>query len=217
MTEKRVKISTIVDNQIPSYVREDYPIVVEFLKQYYKAQEYQGGPVDVITNIDKYSNIENLTNNIDNITLGGSINSTQDVITVGDATGTDGFPDSYGLLKIDDEIITYTSKDQYSFRGCVRGFSGLTSYKNNNQVDEIVFNQTKAIRHSRGANIVNVSNLFLNIFLDKIKSEISPGFENVEFSSSLNEETFLKQIRSFYSSKGTEESFKILFKSFIWS
>ncbi|OUW81698.1 MAG: hypothetical protein CBD74_07985, partial [Saprospirales bacterium TMED214] len=213
MTEKRVKISTIVDNQIPSYVREDYPIVVEFLKQYYKAQEYQGGPVDIITNIDKYSNIENLTNNIDNVTLGGSINSTQDIITLGNASGTDGFPDSYGLLKIDDEIITYTSKDQYSFRGCVRGFSGLTSYKNNNQIDEIVFNQTKASRHSRGANIVNISNLFLNIFLDKIKSEISPGFENIKFSSSLNEETFLKQIRSFYSSKGTEESFKILFKA----
>ena len=33
------------------------------------------------------------------------------------------------LLKIDDEIISYTGKTDYSFTGCIRGFVGITSYR----------------------------------------------------------------------------------------
>ena len=49
MSEKRVKLNQIVKNQVPSYVREDFPLVGEFLSQYYIGQEYKGGPVDLIT------------------------------------------------------------------------------------------------------------------------------------------------------------------------
>ena len=54
MSEKRVKLNQIVKNQVPSYVREDFPLVGEFLSQYYVGQEYKGGPVDLINNIDSY-------------------------------------------------------------------------------------------------------------------------------------------------------------------
>ena len=54
MSEKRVKLNQIVKNQLPSYVQEDFPLVGEFLSQYYQGQEYQGGPVDLIQNIDSY-------------------------------------------------------------------------------------------------------------------------------------------------------------------
>ena len=54
MSEKRVKLNQIVKNQVPSYVREDFPLVGEFLSQYYIGQEYKGGPVDLINNIDSY-------------------------------------------------------------------------------------------------------------------------------------------------------------------
>ena len=52
MSEKRVKLNQIVKNQVPSYVRDDFPLVGEFLSQYYLGQEYQGGPLDLINNID---------------------------------------------------------------------------------------------------------------------------------------------------------------------
>ena len=55
MTETRVKISTIVQSQLPDYVKSDYPLAAEFLQQYYKGVEYQGAPVDLIDNIDEYS------------------------------------------------------------------------------------------------------------------------------------------------------------------
>ena len=53
MSEKRVQLNQIVKNQLPSYVQEDFPLVGEFLSQYYQGQEYQG-KVDLIQNIDSY-------------------------------------------------------------------------------------------------------------------------------------------------------------------
>ena len=56
MTEKRVQLSKIVKNQVPEYVRTDFPLISEFLKEYYRGQEYQGGPIDlsiILTNTIK--------------------------------------------------------------------------------------------------------------------------------------------------------------------
>ena len=49
MTDKRVQINKVVKDQLPSYVRDDSPLVGEFLSAYYQGQEYQGGPIDIIT------------------------------------------------------------------------------------------------------------------------------------------------------------------------
>ena len=54
MTEKRVQINKVVKDQLPSYVRDDSPLVGEFLSAYYQGQEYQGGPIDIINNLDSY-------------------------------------------------------------------------------------------------------------------------------------------------------------------
>jgi len=48
MAEKRVQFNTVVQNQLPAYVRDEFPLVSEFLKQYYIAQEFQGASVDLI-------------------------------------------------------------------------------------------------------------------------------------------------------------------------
>ena len=54
--ESRVKIQQIVNNQFPDFVRaEDIDgFAVDFIKQYYISQEYQGGPVDITDNLDQY-------------------------------------------------------------------------------------------------------------------------------------------------------------------
>ena len=57
MTTKRVKFSNIVQNQLPGYVKSDYPLVAEFLKSYYQGQEYQGGPIDLVSNIEQLDSI----------------------------------------------------------------------------------------------------------------------------------------------------------------
>ena len=47
MATKRVQINKVVKDQLPSYVREESPLVGDFLSAYYQAQEYQGGPIAV--------------------------------------------------------------------------------------------------------------------------------------------------------------------------
>jgi hypothetical protein len=58
-----------------------------------------------------------------------------------------GFPEKYGIIKIDDEIITYKSKTSNTFDDCVRGFSGITSLKNLNDSTELVFNDSDISDH----------------------------------------------------------------------
>ena len=142
MSENRVQFNTIVSSQLPAYVQEDYPLVSEFLKQYYLGQEYQGGPIDLIQNIDRYIKLDNNTDLIESVILSDDISfydKTINVDIIKSPTGTKGFPDSYGLLKIDDEVITYTGKTEFSFTGCRRGFVGITSYKRNIDDEELIY------------------------------------------------------------------------------
>ena len=211
MAETRVKIQSIVENQLPDFIREDAPLLGEFLKQYYISQEYQGAPADLLQNIDEYIKINKILQSIDSTTLQDDISYSDTSIRVTGQTLTEGFPSRYGILKINDEIITYTSKTSNSFEGCVRGFSGVTSYSKLRESDELVFSTSNIDEHESGATIYNLSGLFLNQFLTKIKRQFLPGFSERSLDSDLNQNVFIKQSSNFYSSKGTDESFKILF------
>jgi hypothetical protein len=205
MTETRIKISSIIENQLPQFVLEEFPLVSEFLSQYYISLENQGGTSDILQNIDQYVKVDHLTNLIESTILSTDVTFFDTTINV---VSTAGFPDSYGLLLIDSEIITYTSKTSTTFEGCVRGFSGVTSYKTK---DQLTFNETEAQEHRTAATVSNLSILFLKEFLIKVKKQVTPGFEERELYSELDERLFIKQSIDFYSSKGTDNSFKILF------
>jgi len=216
MTEKRIQFNNIVKNQLPLYVREEFPLVVEFLSQYYISQEFQSAPVDLIQNIDQYIKLDNISSQSEIAYLSGSIDEFSDVISIDlskTPSGTIGFPKSYGLLQIDDEIITYTGITSTSFTGCIRGFSGVTSYKKQNSPDELVFSSSNSASHSVGSKIINLSSLFLKEFLTKLKYQFTPGFENREFSDQINESLFIKYAKDFYATRGTEKSFEILFNA----
>ena len=51
---QRVQIQSIVENQLPSFVQDDFPLLGEFLKEYYVSQEYPGASTDLLQNIDEY-------------------------------------------------------------------------------------------------------------------------------------------------------------------
>ncbi len=208
--ESRIKIQDIVSNQLPEFVLDESPKTIDFLKQYYISQEYQGGPVDIVENLDQYLKVDNLTPEvvIGSTTLSADIDVSNDIISV---YSTKGFPNQYGLLKIDDEVITYTGLTTNSFTGCIRGFSGITSYHQDLNEEELVFSTTTASSHTSESNIQNLSSLFLNEFYKKLKTTYTPGFENRVFDSKIDVGNFIKESRSFYESKGTDDSFRILF------
>ena len=131
--ETRVKVQQIIENQLPEFILSESPKAADFLKQYYISQEYQGGPVDIAENLDQYLKLDNLTADVvvGFTELTGSVSSTDGTISV---NSTKGFPQQYGLLKIDDEIISYTGLTATSFTGCIRGFSGITTYRSYNKI-----------------------------------------------------------------------------------
>jgi len=208
--DARVKVQQIIENQLPEFLLSESPKTVDFLKQYYISQEFQGGPIDVAENLDQYLNLNNLTPEVivGITTLTNSVSTNDSTIYV---ESTKGFPSQYGLFKINNEIITYTGITTNSFTGCVRGFSGISSYRNQTNPEELIFESTLASSHSNETRVHNLSALFLKEFYKKLKYLLAPGFEDVDFVPTLDVNNFIKNARSFYLSKGTDESFRILF------
>ena len=209
--ESRVKIQDIISNQLPEFVLDESPKTVDFLKQYYISQEYQSGPIDISDNLDQYLKLSNLTPEVvvDSTTLNSTITSTDTTISV---SSTKGFPNQYGLLKIDDEIITYTGITANSFTGCIRGFSGIVKYRQSLNPEELSFSSSTAAEHQSNSSIQNLSSLFLKEFYKKLKTTFTPGLENISFVEDIDAGNFIKRSKDFYASKGTDESIKILFK-----
>ena len=99
----REKMTAFIKNQLPDFIKADFPLAGDFLSQYYTAIENQGSTLDILQNIDKYIKIDELTNLVDSTTLTSDVSFVDSTISV---DSTSGFPESYGLIKIDSEIIT---------------------------------------------------------------------------------------------------------------
>ena len=103
--DKRIQVQQIIENQLPEFIRSESPLAVDFLKQYYISQEHRGGVVDITDNLDQYIKLDNLTPEVivGVTTLSSGISTSDTTVTV---SSTKGFPNEYGLFKINDEIIT---------------------------------------------------------------------------------------------------------------
>ena len=103
--DKRIQVNTIIENQLPEFVVSDFPNATEFFKQYFISQEFQGGPTDIISNLDQYLKVDNLVPEVvvGLTTISAGISTTDTTINV---PSTKGFPSEYGLLKI---CLLYTS------------------------------------------------------------------------------------------------------------
>lgn len=207
---KRVKIQSIVESQIPEFLNDDSPLFKEFLEQYYISQEHQTGVVDLAVNLQQYKSIDNFNsetfyNTEVPCTLVEDVTSFDDVIVVNHTVG---FPQKYGLLKINDEIITYTGITTNSFTGCVRGFSGMDQHPNN---ESFIFSSTDSASHTKEGTVTNLNLLFFNEIFKKFKTQFLPGFEDRQFVKGLNLKNILSRAKDFYITKGTDTSYKILF------
>ncbi len=212
MIETRAKTYSVVSNQIPEQVRSESPLFGEFLQQYYKSQEFQGGPVDLAENLDQYIKNDSFRqqNLVTSTNLDGAITAFSKTIAV---NSTAGFPDRYGYFKIDNEIITYTSKDKRQFFDCKRGFSAITSLFTNTEPDKLTFSTSTSASHVDDSTVTNLSNLFLAEFFKKYKGLYIPGLEDRSFVTGLDQALFSKQAKDLYKTKGTDDSFEILFRA----
>lgn len=208
----KIKIADIVQSQVPEYVDVENPLFADFLRSYYYSQEFQGGPVDIITNLVEYKGLDflNKSNLIDSTSLTEYVDGGADTIYV---DSTNGWPNQWGLLKINDEIITYTGIGSTSFTGCVRGFSGIEKNSKTNHPEHLTFSVTGVGTHAAESKVTNLSNVFLNEFLKKLKNQVLNGFQERSLFGDLDESNFIRQAKDFFKSKGTKESFEILFRA----
>ena len=208
--DKRIQVQQIIEGQLPEFITSESPLAVDFLKQYYVSQEHRGGVIDLTDNLDQYLKLDNLTPEVvvGVTTLSSGISTNSDNITV---SSTKGFPNEYGLLKIDDEIITYTGLTTNTFTGCVRGFCGITTYNDIDNPGELVFSTSVSGIHTASSSVQNLSVLFLKEFYQKVKTYLTPGLEDTTLNPNVDISNFIKESKSLYKSKGTEESFRILF------
>jgi hypothetical protein len=211
---KRVKIQNFVESQIPEFLNEDSPLFKEFLEQYYISQEHPTGITDLASNLPRFKDLTTYNNElffsgyIPSQTV-GKVLAFDDVITV---SHTIGFPSKYGLIKIGNEIISYTEKTDNSFIGCLRGFSGIRDLNKTLRSQEINFATTKAEEHQKDSQVINLSLIFYNELFYKFKSQFLPGFENRQFVPQVNIRNILSRAVDFYTTKGTDTSYKLLFK-----
>ena len=124
----KVKVHEIIQSQVPEVIDNENPRFGEFLKQYYLSQEYQGGSIDISDNLVEYKSLDFLnTETLTGFTSVSQYANRRDTTIYVDSTT--GWPSQWGLLKINNEIITYTGIGSTSFTGCVRGFCGITTYR----------------------------------------------------------------------------------------
>jgi hypothetical protein len=201
-------ISNSVDYQFPSFVREDNLLFVSFLKNYYKSLESKFQPLDLVSNLIEYYNIEYFTptNLVKSTTLTSLIGN--DTVTI-PVKSTKGFPERDGFIKIGSEIIYYKSKTNTSFIGCKRGSSAFTFL--DRKRGTLNYTTSTKSAHSNNSEVLNLGHIFAEEFFKRAKSELIPNIPEY-INPSVNYVTILQNIKSFYLSKGSLDSFKFFFR-----
>ena len=215
MAAIKKRISTLVDKQLPDFISAEYPKFSAFLQKYYEQLELQGQPLDIIQNLTKYTDIDFYEKQLlsEYTVSTANISETATEIFV---ENTDSFPDTYGYVLIDDEIIFYASKTSNSFVGCVRNVSGTT--KLGDLYNSSVYKEGdygNGVIHLSGTEVYNVSNLFLYAFVKNYETQYLASFPEESLKPEVDKRTLIKNIKQFYRAKGTDQSIKFIFNSIV--
>ena len=163
------QISSLIKDQLPDFIVTEYDNFAKILEGYYQQIESTGQPVDLISNLSTYRDIDFYEKHLlkERTTLEVSINTTDETITVADAQS---FPDRNGYIKIGDEILFYKERTDTQFKEVSRGISGST--KLGDLYTETSFISSESLSHTKGVNVDNLSHLFLLKFYEKFKITI---------------------------------------------
>lgn len=210
MSFDRLSISDFIEQQLPDFIVDEFPAFVSFFKEYYKSLEIKGAVLDIANNILEYEDFDSLTkvNLVASSVLAENINSTETSIKL---TSLYGFEKTNGIVSIGDEIIFYQDVDSQTntLLGCQRGYSATTQLKDiGTSVDTSIASQ-----HVQGDLVKNLSNLFLFSIIRNYENQYLEGFPFTQLDSDIDPVTLLKNIKDFYSYKGTDVSIEFLFRS----
>ena len=58
MAPKKRKLSSLIESQLPGFIINEYDNFSKFIEKYYEQQESVGQPIDIISNLSKYRDID---------------------------------------------------------------------------------------------------------------------------------------------------------------
>tara|TARA_B100000902_G_scaffold126880_2_gene126337 strand:- start:33579 stop:43895 length:10317 start_codon:yes stop_codon:yes gene_type:complete len=209
---KTKRISTLIESQLPEFISTEYELFSKFVQKYYEGQEVQGGPLDVLSNIQKYADIDyyekSLLKQSDSL-----VSNISDSDTTINLVNAESFPEKNGYVRINDEIIFYESRTGTQLQNCSRGVSGNTKlgdlYSSSN------FTSTSASSHFAGTEVFNISNLFLYAFVKNFENQYLGSFPEKYLKGEVDKRTLIKNIQKFYKAKGTDSSIKFIFNTIV--
>jgi hypothetical protein len=212
MAAKTRNISTLIESQLPGFIVSEYQNFSKFVEKYYEQSEIQGQPLDIISNITKYRDINYYEKNLlkQFTELSESITETDSTIVVEDATS---FPEKNGYIKIGNEICFYKERTDTEFLEVSRGVSGNTTLGDLYESSKFV--TTQAEPHYTNNVVYNVSNLFLYAFVKSFESQYLGGFPEAYLKGDVDKRVLIKNISDFYKAKGTDKSIKFIFNSIV--
>ena len=212
MSPKQRRISTLIESQLPGFITNEYEKFSKFVEKYYEHLESAGQPLDLLSNLDKYRNINSYEKNLlaQSAILNANILADSSTITLDDATS---FPRQNGYVKIGEEILFYQSRTDTELREVSRGVSGNTTigdlYHNS------TFVTTAAAPHYQGDVVHNISNLFLYALVKEFEKTYLDSFPESYLKPTVDKRTLIKNISKFYRAKGTDRSIKFIFNSIV--
>lgn len=204
----KVTKSSQVDTFLPLHIRETYKTFIDFMITASEADERVGFSQDLLQNLLEYRNFDTYQNGvIKSNVLKVEIEDDSDEIILEDGFG---FPETDGIVYIDDEIILFRERNDNVLSGLLRGASGTIKLPTLKQAG--VTKDTEADKHNKGAVVKNLSVLFMSAMLETIHESFAHGIPVDRVDNSINRSSLLQNIKDFFQSKGTELGIKSLFK-----
>lgn len=212
-------VSNSVRGQLPEYIQTDYPNFVNFIKDYYRFLETNSNPLDLLNSTQKLVDVDTYTGIDYRARLKTPVAQNATEIVVLDHVE---FPKTDGLLRINDEIIFYKTREHIAdefnaykltvFSGCIRGYTANELDIDNGFTPNI---KTTPALHSATSVVYNQSYTYLLYFLEKLRSQYLVDFPKNILEKNINSVNFnvlLKRIKDFYLTKGTPNGIEFYFK-----
>ena len=195
------------------YRSENHRNFVNFMEKSAEAQERIGFSQDLLQNLLKYRDFDTYAKSIvryNYLKLGQDevlSADEEEVITLVDGYG---FPETNGIISIDDEIILYRNREGNKLYNLLRGASGTTMLPTFRDTGE--FKRTTPQEHLPGSKVINLSVLCLVSMLDTIHKTYATNIDASRVVPEVNRSSLLQNIKDFFRAKGTKLGIKSLFK-----
>ena len=203
--------SSQVDSTLPNYITDNFRKFVTFMERANESEERLGFGQNLLQNLQRYRDFDSYQDGV--IEFGElAADLSKEETTELELKSTFGFPTLNGVILINDEVINYRSISGNKLIGLQRGCASTTVLPT--FTNPGTYTDSVAAVHYKGAEVKNISVLFLIAMGQSISDSFSNNISFKRISSEVDKSILLENLKDFYQSKGSKLGIKALFKMF---